>query len=76
MPLRYQRNMPAFFGTGPRTECEEAWALGLDRALLNPVTFLLDLLAVGRLVCSALLPHGRLLQAVEDRGLEALQNVA
>ena len=59
-----------------RTECEGAWALGLSRALLNPVTFLLDLLAVGRLVRSALLRHRRLLQAVEDRGLEALQNVA
>lgn len=59
-----------------RTECEGAWALGLYRALLNPVTFLLDLLAVGRLVRSALLRHRRLLQAVEDRGLEALQNVA
>jgi hypothetical protein len=46
------------------------------RALLNPVTFLLDLLAVGRLVRSALLRHRRLLQAVENRGLEALQNVA
>ena len=58
------------------TECEGAWALGLSRALLNPVTFLLDLLAVGRLFHPALLRCRSLLQAVEDRGLEALQNVA
>ena len=38
--------------------------LGPTRALLNPVTFLLDLLAVGRLVRSALLPRGRLMQGV------------
>jgi hypothetical protein len=47
-----------------RTECEGAWGLGPTRALLNPVTFLLDLLAVGRLVRSALLPRGRLMQGV------------
>ena len=58
------------------TECEGALAQGLSRALLNPVTFLLDLLAVGRLVHSALLRRRSLLQAVKDRGLEALQNVA
>lgn len=47
-----------------RNECEGAWAFGPTRALLNPVTFLLDLLAVGRLVPSALLRHRRLLQRV------------
>jgi hypothetical protein len=49
-----------------RTECEGAWALGLTRALLNPVTFLLDLLAVGRPVRSALLRRRRLLQGVGE----------
>ncbi len=38
----------------------------------QPGDILLDLLAVGRLVRSALLRRRRLLQGVEDRGLKAL----
>jgi hypothetical protein len=44
--------------------------------LLDPVTLLLDLLAVGHLVLSAALCYKRLPQRVEDRGLKALWNVA
>jgi hypothetical protein len=40
--------------------------------LLDPVTLLLDLLAVGRLVFSAALRYRKLSQRVEDGGLKAL----
>ena len=76
LPSNTSGNMPTFFGTGPPYRMRRSLGLGPFSSFAQPGDILLDLLAVGRLVRSALLHHRRLLQADEDRGLEALQNVA
>jgi hypothetical protein len=67
---------PVFFGTRPPHRMRGSQGFGPTRALLDPVTLLLDLLAVGHLVPYAALCHQRLSQRHEDRGLKALFNVA